>query len=647
MNKRTFSNNENSKSKTGVKRYLMSNDESYENQKNYHEKQFSSKLSNSSVDEINRNDYNMHNNKKNSCDSNSTNSNNKSNNNNNMKHTEYNDNNDISSINDKRNDSYNNYNNSTDEYTHHDNHHVNHHNKNSDSSNISYSSNSSDNGNNMKDTNRKHTKRKDSYNNNNSKNNNSEKKNDENNNEQNNNKSNNDDSNNNNDNNENSNSNIYYSNDSKKRKGSIYSIQYFKKEKNNVTNTCLILKNVPKEAHEEDIKSFIRPFLRNVTPDITFYNEGIVVNLYDNELNENIYNYFNEYPTQIKGSFINVKLANVNDCHYMNEEVLDMHRKGSNDITNNNNNNNNNKDGGNNNDNNYNHKNNDNNMKEALITQDKRHVKNKPKEFSKVILVSVVNVQFPVDMELIYYIFSKCGTVEKIITLSRSLVVYQALVQLNSIDAAKEAIKTLHNRNIYDGCNTIYIEYSFLKELTVKANNSTSWDYTISSAPVNKNIPVLQNMQGVLPMPKKSKEIELFQMMEQKFKSVNFETKNTSKTPVLICYNIPKDYTDVKKIFNLFSIYGYVSKIKILREKPDSALIQYTNYLFSSLAQECLQHAKICDQVIEVHFSKILDIRISMQQKKAESFKAKTFSNYDQRYLVSTENGCIFIKAKK
>ncbi|ETW56937.1 hypothetical protein PFUGPA_01138 [Plasmodium falciparum Palo Alto/Uganda] len=36
--------------------------------------------------------------------------------------------------------------------------------------------------------------------------------------------------------------------------------------------------------------------------------------------------------------------------------------------------------------------------------------------------------------------------------------------------------------------------------------------------------------------------------MEKKFKLVDFEKMNPSKTPVLICYNIPKEYTDVNKV---------------------------------------------------------------------------------------------------
>ncbi|SBT39164.1 polypyrimidine tract binding protein [Plasmodium ovale wallikeri] len=419
----------------------------------------------------------------------------------------------------------------------------------------------------------------------------------------------------------NPNSNVYYANDSKKRKGSRYLMPFLKKEKNSVS-TSLLLNNVPADADEEDVKSFMRPFLKNKIPEIIYEEEGIVVKLYDDELNETIFNYFNEHPTQIKGSFINVKLSKVNEDG-INREDLKEPESGANnggngggvDTI----------DGGESGSRNANSGVGDGSGIEgdAMMTQDKKNGKHNKNECSKVILVSVVNLQYPVDIELIYYLFSKCGVVEKIITFSRTPIVYQALVQFKNVEAAKEAIRALNNRNIYDGCNTIQIQFSFLKELVVKANNSSSWDYTTSSMQRNRVFPNFQNSHGVLPTPtskkgkgnnppestkeRKNKDSELYQMIERKFKLVDFETKNSSKTPVLICYNIPKDYTDVNK---------------------------YSNYLFSSLAQECLQHARIGEQILELHFSKIHDIRISAMQKKGDSYKAKSFTNYDQRYLV-------------
>lgn len=435
-------------------------------------------------------------------------------------------------------------------------------------------------------------------------------------------------------------SSIYFRSDSKKRKGSKYNGMPFLKKEKNCVNTFLILKDVPRDAEEEDIKSFMRPFIKNSNPEIIFDRDGIIVKLYDDELNKNIFNYFNEHPTQIKGSFVSVQLSKLNDDSAgvaVNEENMDEYEVGSiaastgpmggpigGLISGNGNN--------------MGNLGNMPSTKDALEGGNIKKGKHNKNESSRVILVSVLNLHYPVDIDLIYYLFSKCGPVEKIIAFSRNPLIYQALVQFQNIETAQEAIKTLHNRNIYDGCNTIQIQYSFLKELNVKANNSSSRDYTTTDVSKNNNPVNIQTSHGVLPTPtQKGNDSELYLILERKFKLVDFDAKNASKTPVLICYNIAKDYTDVHKLFNLFSVYGFVSRIKILREKPDCALIQYAGHLFASVAQECLQHSKIDGQVLEINFSKILDIRIAPQQKKIESYKAKSFSSYDQRYLVTDQ----------
>lgn len=83
---------------------------------------------------------------------------------------------------------------------------------------------------------------------------------------------------------------------------------------------------------------------------------------------------------------------------------------------------------------------------------------------------------------------------------------------------------------------------------------------------------------------------------------------NPSLTSVVICYNLPSSEITVHKVwllenwgklfrvlqtcvltitlqlFNLLSLYGVVLRIKLLREKPDTALAQYSHPLYATLA---------------------------------------------------------------
>lgn len=71
------------------------------------------------------------------------------------------------------------------------------------------------------------------------------------------------------------------------------------------------------------------------------------------------------------------------------------------------------------------------------------------------------------------------------------------------------------------------------------------------------------------------------------------------QTCVVICYNLPAAEITVRKashdalfssfhflhqLFNLLSLYGVVIRIKLLRDKPDTALAQYSHPLYATLA---------------------------------------------------------------
>ncbi|ETW62805.1 hypothetical protein PFMC_01325 [Plasmodium falciparum CAMP/Malaysia] len=525
MNKRTLSDDRNTreKNKVGVKRYLMSSDDIYDNPKLYHEKNNGgSKINMSTFLEINEDGmlYDNHNN--------------------NIMNGHNNDMCDLSN--------------------------------NNNNNNIFNSLNKIDNNNNIKDN--EVNKINNENNNNNIMNNINNINNNSNNN-----------NNNNNNNGNNCLSTKYYSNDCKKRKGSRYtsSLPFLKKEKNN-GNTVLLLKNVPEKVDEEDIISFMRPFLRNKNPEIIFDGQDIIVKLYDDELIESIYTYFNEHPTQIKGSFVKVKLSHIIDD---NKESMEE----QNDILNNYNNNNNNYSSSSSNNNNYSfyHTNHNNHPTDVL---DKRNSKSNKAECSKVILVSVINLHYPVDIELIYYLFSKCGTVEKIITFSRNPVLYQALVQFDNVETAKEAIKTLHNRNIYDGCNTINIQYSFLKELVIKGNNSSSWDYTISNEKKTKNFPVLQNSHGVLPTP------------SHQGKYIKAACRPTK---CLFISNLNENVNE-DCVMNLFNKYGNINKLQFLPVKEGkrhlSIIVEMNTEDMATKALMDLHNFYLKDRYIKVSYTK-------------------------------------------
>ncbi|CAF1528052.1 unnamed protein product [Adineta ricciae] len=123
-----------------------------------------------------------------------------------------------------------------------------------------------------------------------------------------------------------------------------------------------------------------------------------------------------------------------------------------------------------------------------------------------VLRVTIINMLYPVTIDVLYQIFNKFGTVLKLITFTKNEK-FQALIQLKDTHAASQAILQLHGQNIYNGCCTLQIEYSKLHSLTVKYNNDKSRDYTNPTLPSNEGNmsqpPELDRMHsnpGLLPL---------------------------------------------------------------------------------------------------------------------------------------------------
>ncbi|CAF3483134.1 unnamed protein product [Rotaria socialis] len=99
-----------------------------------------------------------------------------------------------------------------------------------------------------------------------------------------------------------------------------------------------------------------------------------------------------------------------------------------------------------------------------------------------VLRVSIINLLYPVTIDVLHQIFSRFGTVLKIITFTKNDK-FQALIHLKDPTGAAQAKQQLHGQNIYNGCCTLQIEYSKLLSLTVKYNNDKSRDYTNPTLP--------------------------------------------------------------------------------------------------------------------------------------------------------------------
>lgn len=94
-----------------------------------------------------------------------------------------------------------------------------------------------------------------------------------------------------------------------------------------------------------------------------------------------------------------------------------------------------------------------------------------------VLRATILNMIYPVTLDVLNQIFSKFGQLLKIITFNKNEK-FQALIQMRDAQAAQNAKQALNGQNIYNGCCTLQIDFSKLLSLEVKYNNDKSRDFT-------------------------------------------------------------------------------------------------------------------------------------------------------------------------
>ncbi|KAK8457723.1 hypothetical protein SEVIR_3G233600v4 [Setaria viridis] len=151
-------------------------------------------------------------------------------------------------------------------------------------------------------------------------------------------------------------------------------------------------------------------------------------------------------------------------------------------------------------------------------------------------------------------------------------------------------------RNIYDGCCQLDIQYSNLSELQVHYNNDRSRDFTNPSLPTEQRPRTSQ--QGypdpaglyAFQQPGGAYQMGRAAMIAAAFGgTLPHGVTGTNERCTLIVSNLNTDKIDEDKLFNLFSLYGNIVRIKILRNKPDHALVEMADGLQAELAVHYLK----------------------------------------------------------
>ncbi|EFJ22438.1 hypothetical protein SELMODRAFT_173175 [Selaginella moellendorffii] len=255
-------------------------------------------------------------------------------------------------------------------------------------------------------------------------------------------------------------------------------------------------------------------------------------------------------------------------------------------------------------------------------TQPRRPAGDQDQQPNRILLVTIHHPLYPITVDVLHQVFNPHGHVEKIVTFQKSAGL-QALIQYNNQQSAVYAKSLLQGRNIYDGCCTLDIQFSNLQELQVNFNNERTRDYTNSSLPNepgrSQNPPGGNNM--MVPMTPSAAAAAA-----ASGGTLPPGVTGTNERCTLLVSNLAPEKVDADKLFNLFSNYGNIIRIKMLHNKPDHALIQMGDGYQAELAVYYLRGTMLFEKRMEVNFSKHSQINPSQDTHDYSSSNLNRFN---------------------
>ncbi|KAM4022059.1 polypyrimidine tract-binding protein 2 [Anomaloglossus baeobatrachus] len=234
---------------------------------------------------------------------------------------------------------------------------------------------------------------------------------------------------------------------------------------------------------------------------------------------------------------------------------------------------------------------------------------------SPVLRIIIDNMYYPVTLDVLHQIFSKFGTVLKIITFTKNNQ-FQALLQYADPTNAHQAKLALDGQNIYNACCTLRIDFSKLVNLNVKYNNDKSRDYTRPDLPSGDGQPTLDpaiaaafaKETSLLAVPGALSPLGIPNAAAAAAAAaagrVSMHGVSAGGNTVLLVSNLNEEMVSPQSLFTLFGVYGDVQRVKILYNKKDSSLIQMADGNQSQLAMSHLNGQKMYGKIIRVTLSK-------------------------------------------
>ncbi|XP_028516245.1 heterogeneous nuclear ribonucleoprotein L [Exaiptasia diaphana] len=216
-----------------------------------------------------------------------------------------------------------------------------------------------------------------------------------------------------------------------------------------------------------------------------------------------------------------------------------------------------------------------------------------------ILLVTIINPQYPVTTDILHTIFSKQGAVQRIVVFRKSGL--QAMIEFDCVETAKTAKDTLNGADIYTGCNTLKIEYARAKQLNVYKNDSQTYFFTQEKA---QGSPPMRKQGLLSPPPTPPMYGGGHGVPSVPAAQPPMYHPPSSGGCVLMVYGMDKDKMNCDRLFNLLCCYGNVMKIKFLLGKLGTAMAELNDHVACNTVIEHLSGIELFGSRMDFGYSK-------------------------------------------
>uniref|UniRef100_A0A671UHA2 Polypyrimidine tract binding protein 1 n=1 Tax=Sparus aurata TaxID=8175 RepID=A0A671UHA2_SPAAU len=259
---------------------------------------------------------------------------------------------------------------------------------------------------------------------------------------------------------------------------------------------------------------------------------------------------------------------------------------------------------------------------------------------SSVLRVVVENLVYPVSLDALCQIFSKFGTVLRIIVFTKNSQ-FQALLQYPDGASAQAAKLSLDGQNIYNGCCTLRISFSKLTSLNVKYNNEKSRDFTRPDLPSGDSQPTMEHPAMATAFSKTpTQSLDGCSLVSPLPVSFPYPGLTVPALPGgLASLSLPGATrlgfpplpagVCVLLISNLnpeVSVYGDVMRVKILFNKKENALVQMSDSTQAQLAMSHLSGQQLHGKSLRITLSKHTSVQLPREGHEDQGL-TKDYSN--------------------